>query len=188
MQDREGDVGSDHGDRHDYVVIGGISVEPPPGDDRRRDVAISDRGPEIVGHGDKDAYRFGEPERRQCEIGAFQTKRRHPDNGADEPGRQGRERQREPERQTELGAEYRRGIGADRRKGDMPDINLAGEPLDDVESDRQHDIDHDQIEQVLLVAVGGRQRQRQQRHESGAPAASRMRRDRAGERSAPKSH
>ena len=120
------------------------------------------------------------PERRQCEIGAFETERRHTDNGTDKPGRQGCEWQGEPERQPELGAEHGRGIGADCRQGDVTNIHLPGEALDDVETDRQHDVDHDQIEQILLVAIGDRQRQREQqrqrRHPSGILDGTRQRR------------
>jgi len=61
----------------------------------------------------------------------------------------------------------------------MADIHLAGETLDDVEPDREHDIDHDQIEQILLVAVADRQREQEQSKERGPPAIPRMRRGQA---------
>ena len=54
----------------------------------------------------------------------------------------------------------------------MTDIHLAGEALDDVEPDRQHDVDHDQVEQILLIAVGDRQRQREQQRQRRRPSGS----------------
>jgi hypothetical protein len=61
MQDRECDIGADHGDRHHHVVIRCVRVEPPPGNDRRRDVTVPDRRAEIVRDGNEDPHGFGGP-------------------------------------------------------------------------------------------------------------------------------
>ena len=66
------------------------------------------------------------------------------------------ERQREPEREAELDRDHGGRIGADRHQGDVADGDLAGEAFDDVEADRQDDVDRHHVDDELRVGVGER--------------------------------
>ena len=52
-------------------------------------------------------------------------------------------RQQDPERQAEMRAEQRVGIGADRVEGDVAEVEQAGEADDDVQSPGEHHVDQD---------------------------------------------
>ena len=53
------------------------------------------------------------------------------------------ERQQDPERQAEMRAEQRVGVGADRVEGDVAEVEQAGEADDDVQAPGQHHVDQD---------------------------------------------
>ena len=86
---------------------------------------------------------LAEGERHDREIVAAQPQDRKAENDAPHRREHSGERQADPERQAEGRRQQRVGIGADRVKGDVAEIEQAGEADHDVQSPAQHHVDQD---------------------------------------------
>ena len=122
---------------------------------------------------DDEADDFAERQRDDGEIVAAQPQHRKSEHHAPECGEDAGQRQADPERQPEIGRQQRVGIGADRVKGDVAEIEQAGEADHDVQSPSQHHIgqhENAEIEDVALIVEN-------HRHQEGEDQ--KQRRDRA---------
>ncbi len=90
-----------------------------------------------------EADDLAEGEGHDGEIVAAQPQHREAENDAPHRGQRARERQANPERQAEGGRQQRIGIGADRVKGGIAEVEEAREADHDVEAPAQHHVDHD---------------------------------------------
>ena len=105
-------------------------------------------------------------ERHDGEIVAAQPQHRKAEQNAPERRQDAGERQQHPERQAEGFGQQRIGIGADRVKGDIAEIEQAGEADHDIEAPAEHHIDQDldaEIVDPFLSAVGAEREKDDQR-------------------------
>ena len=122
---------------------------------------------------DDEANDFAKRQRHDGEIVAAQPQHRKAEQHAPEGGENAGERQADPERQSEIGRQQRIGIGADRVKGDIAEVEQAGEADHDIQSPAEHDIgqhENAEIENVALIVEN-------HRHQKGENQ--KQRRDRA---------
>ena len=129
------------------MVIGSISVSA------LRSVGDVERRVQVV---DENADDLAKPERDDREVIAAQLQNGRPEHDAEKGGDRGSERHHQPDRQMqtvrkhlrdprELLRQVRRSqqrvhIGADRIKGDVAEVEQAGEADDDVQAQRQHHV------------------------------------------------
>ena len=117
---------------------------------------------------DDETDDLAERQRDDGEIVAAQPQHRKSQQHAPERGENAGERQADPERQSEIGRQQRVGIGADRVKRDVAEIEQAGEADHHVQSPSQHHIGQHQnaeIENVALIVEDHRHQKREdQKH------------------------
>jgi hypothetical protein len=116
-------------------------------------------------------------ERGNREVEAFDAQAGDADDRANEGRHRAAGRQRYPKGQVQVHGKVGRGIGADRHEGGVPDRNLARIADEDVEAQRPHDGDQDEIDDREIVLLQG-QRQHHgedQEHRCHRPPRDRQR-------------
>ncbi len=149
--------------------------------DALRSVGDVDRGVEVV---HEDANDLAESQRHDRQVVAAKLERRRAEQHAEKAGDAGAERQDHPERQVQ--AEVRRreqgvDVGADRIERDIAEVEQPGEADDDVETEREHDVEHREIQDAYPRLAGQRrhewqerERDRDQRHADPDPGRDRL--------------
>ena len=113
-------------------------------------------------------------ERGDSEIMAAQTSRENRQCHSGNPGQHRAEHEGRPERHPEAHDEQRRGICADAVEGGVAKVELAGIAENEIEADREDDIEraHDQVRAPIGVLEDKRQhRDGDDRDSKPAPAA-----------------
>ena len=127
---------------------------------------------------DDETDDLAERQRDDGEIIAAQPQHRKTQHHAPQRREDAGERQADPERQTEIGREQRIGIGADRIKRDIAEVEQSGEADHHVESPTQHHIGQHQnaeIEDVALIVEDHRhQKGEDQKHRRHGAAQQRQ--------------
>ena len=179
------DDGEHH--REQQVVVLDRAVEAEAAESERVDAgdalrAVGDvhRARQVV---EEDADDLAEAERDDGEVVAAQLERRRAEQHAEQRGDRRADRQDHPERQVQAelrAGEQRVDVGADGVERDVAEVEQAGEADDDVQAQREHDVEDREVRDAHPGGADLRQCERQQRRARGRSARLRPRSARAG--------